>query len=29
MNMNYGALLPEIIMMGGAIVALLGGSFLP
>jgi len=27
--MDYGALLPEIVLMGGAIVALLGGSFLP
>lgn len=29
MNMDYGALLPEIILMGGAVVALLSGSFLP
>ncbi|MEH0110041.1 MULTISPECIES: NADH-quinone oxidoreductase subunit N [unclassified Tersicoccus] len=27
--MDYGALLPEIVLMGGAIAALLGGSFLP
>jgi len=27
--MDYGALLPEIVLMSGAIVALLGGSFLP
>jgi NADH-quinone oxidoreductase subunit N len=27
--MDYGTLLPEIILMGGAIVALLAGSFLP
>ncbi|MGC5168744.1 NADH-quinone oxidoreductase subunit N [Luteimicrobium sp. DT211] len=27
--MDYGALLPEIVLLGGAIVALLGGSFLP
>ncbi len=27
--MDYGALLPEIILMGGAVVALLSGSFLP
>lgn len=29
MNLNYGALLPEIILMGGAIIALLAGSYLP
>lgn len=29
MNMTYSALLPEMILMGGAIVALLAGSFLP
>ena len=29
MNANYGTLLPEIILMAGAIVALLTGSYLP
>jgi NADH-quinone oxidoreductase subunit N len=29
MNMNYGELLPEIVLLAGAVVVLLGGSFLP
>ena len=29
MTMDYGALLPEIVLLAGAVIVLLGGSFLP